>query len=205
MSLSQVIRDARKRKGFTQKELASRLGINKSEVSHYETQRRIPRARNLTKITEVLEISLETLLESEHVEKHGLLWGQVNKSYLSQIAYIPRYHFNSSESALIRDKTLITESETLIDGLYLWISSENADFECIKTSRGTRILIMNQCSGPSLGDIVLFQLEGIKHFIGEILDHDCNKVDFLQNGQKENKSIDEICLLGRTVKIALDF
>lgn len=56
------IREARKRKGLTMKELGNRLGLAESTISQYETGKREPDNETLLKIGEILGVSVGYLL-----------------------------------------------------------------------------------------------------------------------------------------------
>lgn len=56
------IREIRKRRGITQKQLADALQVTESAVSHWEKGRRDPDLETLLKIGEVLECSVDSLL-----------------------------------------------------------------------------------------------------------------------------------------------
>lgn len=56
------IREIRKKRGITQKQLANALDVTESAVSHWEKGRRDPDLETLLKIGEVLDCSVDTLL-----------------------------------------------------------------------------------------------------------------------------------------------
>lgn len=59
------IKEARKRKHMTQKELADKIGVNFSVVSRYENGTIIPPANRLQRISDILEVSVDFLLGKE--------------------------------------------------------------------------------------------------------------------------------------------
>ncbi|MBA4543963.1 MULTISPECIES: helix-turn-helix domain-containing protein [Thermoactinomyces] len=59
--LGDRLRLARKRKGWTQAQLASALGVKESTVNRYENGGRQPDFEQLTNIANLLEVSLEYL------------------------------------------------------------------------------------------------------------------------------------------------
>ena len=56
------IREIRKKRGITQKQLADALGVTESAVSHWEKDRRDPDLTTLAQIGEILECSVDALL-----------------------------------------------------------------------------------------------------------------------------------------------
>lgn len=67
------LRDLRKRKGWTQEEFGDMLGINKVTVSGYESGKRQPTPDMLSKMADLLGVSVDVILEreEEHTEPFG--------------------------------------------------------------------------------------------------------------------------------------
>ena len=59
---SENLKTLRKQKGFTQEELAARLNIVRQTVSKWEKGLSVPDAELLTRLAEVLEVPVSTLL-----------------------------------------------------------------------------------------------------------------------------------------------
>ena len=59
--LARLIKRARREKGFSIKELAEQMKINRSAVQHWEHGRRAPSAHNALQLSMLLEIPLEKL------------------------------------------------------------------------------------------------------------------------------------------------
>lgn len=53
------IKTLRKTRGFTQEQLAEKLGVQRATISNYEIGRRSPHIKELEKIADVLGVSLE--------------------------------------------------------------------------------------------------------------------------------------------------
>lgn len=67
MELKDIIREARIKKGLTQKEVAEAIGIQLNHYQHYEYSKRVPRGEIMIKLVKVLELNLndvEKALES---------------------------------------------------------------------------------------------------------------------------------------------
>lgn len=60
--LSENIKTLRKQKNLTQSQLASKIGVNKSIISAYENQERLPSVAVLIKLSYEFNVSIEYLL-----------------------------------------------------------------------------------------------------------------------------------------------
>ena len=56
------LRIARKMRGLSQGELASRAGLQPSAISHFEAGRRVPSCANLIRLAKALEVTSDALL-----------------------------------------------------------------------------------------------------------------------------------------------
>lgn len=68
------LRELRKQKGYTQKELAHKLGVSQSLLSHWERSKRIPDINTAVKLADILEVSADTLLGIDaYANSHDLI------------------------------------------------------------------------------------------------------------------------------------
>lgn len=67
MSISLKIKEARIKKGLTQKEFASLLGCTTISISRYECATRTPSLKTLQQMAKILGISLGALLDDSEV------------------------------------------------------------------------------------------------------------------------------------------
>lgn len=58
-----TLKDYRKNKGLTQADVAKRFNIKQSTVAMWESGASIPRTENITKLADLLGISVDQLLE----------------------------------------------------------------------------------------------------------------------------------------------
>lgn len=58
-----TIRLARIKAGFSQNELAERLNVKQSSVSLWERGRNLPKAQNMVRLSELLDIPVDELLK----------------------------------------------------------------------------------------------------------------------------------------------
>ncbi len=69
MSFGQRLREARKRKNLSQEQIASIFGISTRSFSRWEMGINEPSIEKLKKLTEILDVSIEYLLEIKPTEK----------------------------------------------------------------------------------------------------------------------------------------
>ena len=65
LKVGKLISNIRKNKGLTQQELANRLGVSSKTISKWECGNGLPDVSMLKKVSEILEISVEELLEGK--------------------------------------------------------------------------------------------------------------------------------------------
>ena len=89
---SENLKTLRKQKGFTQEELAARLNIVRQTVSKWEKGLSVPDAELLTRLAEVLEVPVSTLLGSAIPDdKDGSRRAHCGRCYISA-AHRRKYH-----------------------------------------------------------------------------------------------------------------
>lgn len=67
MELKDIIRNARKKKGLTQREVAEAIGIQLNHYQHFEYSKRVPSGEIMIKLIKALDLNLndiEKALES---------------------------------------------------------------------------------------------------------------------------------------------
>ena len=68
MSIGEEIKKNRNAKGFTQDELAEKIGISRNYISDLENNRYVPSVKTLSKIAVVLQMDLNFLLEMSEIQ-----------------------------------------------------------------------------------------------------------------------------------------
>lgn len=63
MSFSENVKTARKAKNLTQQELADIMNLSRSTIAKYETTDSYPHAKNIFKLCEIFELSIDELLK----------------------------------------------------------------------------------------------------------------------------------------------
>lgn len=72
MNIGGRIAFLRDQRGLTQEELATRLGISRAALSHYEKNRREPDTETLTKVADLFQVSLDYLVGRTQVATNTL-------------------------------------------------------------------------------------------------------------------------------------
>jgi transcriptional regulator with XRE-family HTH domain len=71
MTIGDKIKDIRKQKGMTQKELAKRVGISEMSMVNYEKNRRVPTIEIVKRIAEVLGVTSSILMDANTAMTNG--------------------------------------------------------------------------------------------------------------------------------------
>ncbi len=70
MTLGEKIKEARKQAGLSQEQLSEKLGVSRSAVAKWETDKGIPDVENLKALSSMLSVSIDFLLDNgESLEK----------------------------------------------------------------------------------------------------------------------------------------
>ena len=65
--IGRIIKEARKEKGLTQKELGEKLGVSYQMIAQYESGRRKPKIETLKRISAVLGVGLEDFMTDSEI------------------------------------------------------------------------------------------------------------------------------------------
>ncbi len=68
--LQENLKNLRKQKGYSQEELASRLGVVRQTISKWEKGQSVPDSEMLMKLADVFEVTVSQLLGSKIMEEH---------------------------------------------------------------------------------------------------------------------------------------
>ena len=71
MLFAETLRKLRTEKGISQRELAERLFVTRSAITHWENGSRVPNAEMLSRLSECLGVSVDTLLGSGEAESES--------------------------------------------------------------------------------------------------------------------------------------
>ena len=73
------IKEIRKSKGYTQEQLAEKIGIEPPNVSKLEKGLHFPLPENIEKISKALEVDIRDLFDFNHFDKKDLLISKLKK------------------------------------------------------------------------------------------------------------------------------
>ena len=73
MTLGGKIRDARKQCGLSQAQLAEKLGVSRSAIAKWETDKGLPDIGNLKILSRLLNVSVDHLLDDEESEEDPMI------------------------------------------------------------------------------------------------------------------------------------
>ncbi|MDF9407743.1 MAG: HTH-type transcriptional repressor RghR [Pelotomaculum sp. PtaB.Bin013] len=204
MTLGTIIRKAREEKKLTQTELGIKIGVSKYEISRYENDSRVPRAKKIRTLAESLGINIEDLLESLIEIDDLIKWGRVY-GRPREFVYIPMYQnrINSDDVSYTLESlgAVVAAGANLSKGQYIWVANVEG---CRWIKRGTRLLVY-KTSKVCKGDLAAFLLCDDWIWVGEVTElngelHLC----FIFNGEEEFLNIERVRLLGKIVHLALD-
>ena len=65
MSIGESIRNLRKKAGFTQKQLAAKVGVNEVTIRSYEAEKYNPKMNTLTKLCVALDCKITDLIDED--------------------------------------------------------------------------------------------------------------------------------------------
>lgn len=89
MTLGEKIRTARKQEGLSQEQLSEKLGISRSSVAKWETDKGIPDISNLIALSDVFGLSLDELIkEDTTVKKKIIADSSAKKWHILVIMYL---------------------------------------------------------------------------------------------------------------------
>lgn len=121
MTLGEKLKEARKQVGLSQEELSEKLGVSRSAVAKWETDKGIPDIDNLKNISELLNVSLDYLLDDgEKIdalvmrEPYNLSeYGKGNKK--AKKDRVIREKYPDAEIYTLLGKMKLTKTEKVID------------------------------------------------------------------------------------------
>ena len=116
MNFGECIKNARKKAGLTQKELAQKAGLAEITIRQYETNKREPRNEQLRKIAHVLEITEDQLLGFDIFYKDAIPYLLQEKNDYKKLL--------SSKALSDTERQLY---ETKLDNIELWLSDFKND------------------------------------------------------------------------------
>ncbi len=133
-----IIRDLRKKKGMSQKELADACCVHQTAVSQWEKGRTMPDLNSLKMLSEVLGVSVETLIGTEKNTDENRIRGfeQINAESISQ-----RVGRNEHFALVITDDSMtptLKHGDTVIINRNM--PASNGDIVAVAVGNGNAII-----------------------------------------------------------------
>ncbi len=107
MTLGEKIREARKQVGFSQEELSVKLGVSRQAVSKWESDKGIPDILNLKSIAQLLNVSVDYLLDDG---------SSINKVMMKEsidLSLVAKHKYFKKEDVLVMEK--FAEADSIIN------------------------------------------------------------------------------------------
>lgn len=82
------VKELRKKNGWTQAQVADKIGVTKSVISFYENKDRSPSPEVLIKFAELFRVSTDYLLGVEKVEENRIDVSGLSKGEIESLQYI---------------------------------------------------------------------------------------------------------------------
>lgn len=123
MTLGEKLKDARKQAGLSQEQLSEKLGISRSAVAKWETDKGIPDVDNLKALSQLFEVSIDYLLDNGK---------DSDKTIIKELIDLSKYdggNRRDKKNKVVRDKypdaiinpllarTKLTKSQNIIDNI----------------------------------------------------------------------------------------
>ncbi len=130
-----VIRELRKKKGMSQKELAEACCVHQTAVSQWENGRTLPDINSLRMLAKILEVSVEVLIGSEESESKNRIQGfdritaQSASQRLGKSEYFALSVTDESMAPAIQngDTVIISRSKIPVNGDIVAVAIGNSD------------------------------------------------------------------------------
>lgn len=194
MSIGEHIKAARKNKGWTQKQLENKTGINEANIRKYESGRQNPKIETLIKIANALEINVNELLDLKNINKRVIADMLENWEVLMELDTLTELNqeiLNLSANNTLEDAQNIAKQEAFhIRSARRFASSP----------KYTRRAIDNN------SDNYTNEYENFKMFIEEIGYHlisDNNQYYLVKDNERKKITVDELKSLVRTSKTVI--
>ena len=113
--IGRIIKEARKEKGLTQKELGEKLGVSYQMIAQYESGRRKPKIETLKRISAVLGVGLEDFMTDSEIS----LFESLSNLYLNagNLIVEESLKYTPEETALImKFRQLNTKGRNKVTG-----------------------------------------------------------------------------------------
>lgn len=122
--IGKLIQESRKKKGYTQLQLAEKLNVSNKAISHWEKGRYYPDYEYFNDIAKVLDINLNEYLKKESISKKKTIKIIINIALSLILMFLIAYFTNNYNKFALYKVTLQNDDITINDG---FITKSNDD------------------------------------------------------------------------------
>lgn len=123
MTLGEKIKDARKKHGLSQEQLAEKMAVSRSAVAKWEANNGLPDLENLKALASLLNVSIDYLLDDGETLSDGVIrepydladYGRGSKKKRKD--RVIRQKYPNGEIHPLLGKQMLTKSEKVVDNL----------------------------------------------------------------------------------------
>lgn len=116
MSIGESIRNLRKKAGFTQKQLAAKVGVNEVTIRSYEAEKYNPKMNTLTKLCVALDCKITDLIDEDSQKYYRMFdYTEENKQKQKEEASQKAPKFTDSDNSIYIDQNLQKLYEVAIE------------------------------------------------------------------------------------------
>lgn len=108
MKYGEIIAELREKRGLSQGEVAAKIGSTRAAISHYETNRRQPDSRILSKLADLFNVTTDYIMgrtSNPGTDSSGDVSDFVNHLELSDQAILEKYEFTVDGRKLTEEET----------------------------------------------------------------------------------------------------
>ena len=136
MTIGEKIKSARKQCGLSQEQLSEKLGVSRSAVAKWESDKGLPDIENIQIIAKLLNVSLDYLLDKDENIDVSVVREEINlENYNYKPSFSGRWvkktgkkdmivieKYPTAEIHMLMGQQLNTRSEKVIDNLIGWLT-----------------------------------------------------------------------------------
>lgn len=128
MTLGEKIKEARKQSGLSQEQLSEKLGVSRSAVAKWEAGNGIPDVDNLKVLSQLLEVSIDFLLDNGEELNKSVIKEAINlslydgKSRREKKDKVIREKYANAKITPLLAKTKLTKGQRIFDTLLYFLT-----------------------------------------------------------------------------------
>lgn len=130
MSIGESIRNLRKKAGFTQKQLAEKVGVNEVTIRSYEAEKYNPKMNTLTKLCVALDCKITDLID-EDSKKYYRMFDAIEPQNIANVST----HISEIRKLIQRKENGESLTETEEEQLYNFLEKQKETNEIIRMGK----------------------------------------------------------------------